>query len=213
MSRPLFEQPLDSNPSDLTYRVAFGKASNFTKNMTLTSLITWLNAQLGFNLKSNNLSDVPNKVTGRSNLGVYSTSEVDADLALKADKSNVLQLDNTATYTPSSNYHPATKKYVDDNSIISLFNGYTDLGDISGFDERTITLSPVVGTSNYMVIGNLVDLETGASPHVQNINWGTRLHASGSFRLVMEEISANTQNLRFYFILVSNSGFTSCPNS
>lgn len=32
----------------------------------------------------------------------------------KADKNNVLELDNTDSYTPSANYHPATKKYVDD---------------------------------------------------------------------------------------------------
>lgn len=32
----------------------------------------------------------------------------------KADKSNVLELDNTAAFTPNANYEPATKKYVDD---------------------------------------------------------------------------------------------------
>jgi hypothetical protein len=32
---------------------------------------------------------------------------------LKADKNNVLQLDNTINYTPSKDFHPATKKYVD----------------------------------------------------------------------------------------------------
>lgn len=42
-------------------------------------------------------------------------------LALKADKSNVLELDNVASYTPTLSYHPATKKYVDDadNQIYS----------------------------------------------------------------------------------------------
>ena len=33
----------------------------------------------------------------------------------KADKSNVLELDNTAPFTPDADYEPATKKYVDDN--------------------------------------------------------------------------------------------------
>lgn len=32
----------------------------------------------------------------------------------KADKNNVLEKDNTTAYTPTSNYHPTTKKYVDD---------------------------------------------------------------------------------------------------
>lgn len=34
----------------------------------------------------------------------------------KADKSNVLELDNTTVFTPNTDYEPATKKYVDDNA-------------------------------------------------------------------------------------------------
>lgn len=33
----------------------------------------------------------------------------------KADKINVLEKDNTTSYTPMADYHPATKKYSDDN--------------------------------------------------------------------------------------------------
>lgn len=32
----------------------------------------------------------------------------------KADKSNVIEKNNTSSFTPTGNYHPATKKYVDD---------------------------------------------------------------------------------------------------
>jgi len=38
------------------------------------------------------------------------------DLSVYAEKTNVLELDNTATFTPDADYEPATKKYVDDNS-------------------------------------------------------------------------------------------------
>lgn len=38
----------------------------------------------------------------------------DALLDAKADKVNVLELDNTDAFTPSADYEPATKKYVDD---------------------------------------------------------------------------------------------------
>ena len=34
----------------------------------------------------------------------------------KAEKTNVLELDNTTAFTPTSDYEPATKKYVDDNA-------------------------------------------------------------------------------------------------
>jgi len=40
-------------------------------------------------------------------------STLDTD---KADKSNVLELNNTTAFTPDADYEPATKKYVDDNA-------------------------------------------------------------------------------------------------
>jgi len=43
-------------------------------------------------------------------------ADVQAELDLKADKSNVLELDNTDAFTPDADYEPATKKYVDDNA-------------------------------------------------------------------------------------------------
>jgi hypothetical protein len=39
----------------------------------------------------------------------------DVDLSAKADKTNVLELDNTTEFTPDADYEPATKKYVDDS--------------------------------------------------------------------------------------------------
>lgn len=45
----------------------------------------------------------------------------------KADKNNVLELDNTDSYTPTLDYHPATKKYVDDNGGTDLI-GYRETG-------------------------------------------------------------------------------------
>jgi len=40
----------------------------------------------------------------------------DIDLSVYAQKSNVLELDNTTSFTPDGDYEPATKKYVDDNA-------------------------------------------------------------------------------------------------
>ncbi len=44
-----------------------------------------------------------------------------ADLSAYALQNNVLELDNVSSYTPTANYHPATKLYVD-NSVPSLTN-------------------------------------------------------------------------------------------
>jgi len=51
---------------------------------------------------------------------------------LKADKTNVLQKDNITSYTPSSDYHPATRKFVEDQ--IAALDKATPMGllDCSG---------------------------------------------------------------------------------
>jgi hypothetical protein len=61
----------------------------------------------------------------------------DVDLSAKADKTNVLELDNTTEFTPDADYEPATKKYVDDN-----------LPDISNKEDRAdiITVTDNAGT-------------------------------------------------------------------
>lgn len=71
-----------------------------------------------------------------------------ADLAtrlnLLALKTNVLELDNTDSFTPDADYEPATKKYHDDNSIASVaadtspeLGGEMDCGEHSiGFTEK-----------------------------------------------------------------------------
>ncbi len=45
------------------------------------------------------------------------TTYVDSELTLKADKTNVLELDNLDAFAPVSDYQPSTKKYVDDTLI------------------------------------------------------------------------------------------------
>ena len=65
---------------------------------------------------------------------ISGTNTGDQDLSGLALKTNVLELDNTDSFTPSADYQPATKKYVDDNggggggsgvgSKLYLFNNY-----------------------------------------------------------------------------------------
>ena len=49
-------------------------------------------------------------------------TDLQTALDLKADKANVLELDNTTSFTPTLDYHPATKKYVDDQINANAFN-------------------------------------------------------------------------------------------
>ena len=41
--------------------------------------------------------------------------KIDTEIVKKADKTEVLTKTNTAAFTPTADYQPATKKYVDDN--------------------------------------------------------------------------------------------------
>lgn len=48
-----------------------------------------------------------------------------------AHRSEVLELDNTTSFTPTTDYHPATKKYVDDSSVLKLRkSGTKTIGDV-----------------------------------------------------------------------------------
>ena len=52
-------------------------------------------------------------------INIGSMSDIETEINSKPNASNVLERDNTDVYTPSSNYNPSTKKYVDD-SITTL---------------------------------------------------------------------------------------------
>jgi hypothetical protein len=109
-------------------RIALGKSATPASNITLTAFLAWLMTKLGFLKITNNLSDVNNKVTARANLGVYSTSQVDTELAKKAalyqaGTGAVLGVANTSIFNPTSNYHPATLRNVKNIGHRSLLAG------------------------------------------------------------------------------------------
>ena len=57
--------------------------------------------------------------------GLDDGSELQTLLDAKASISNVLTLDNTDAFTPDADYEPATKKYVDDNTIGDVIDDTT----------------------------------------------------------------------------------------
>lgn len=75
--------------------------------------------------------------------GLYTFSRFVSDgTQVVTFKNEVLTKDNTDVYTPTSNYHPATKKYVDDSIISSIeFPIY-----------RIQTISNVISTTDYTSI-------------------------------------------------------------
>jgi len=110
--KKLFGQAEDNNPP-LDDKIAFGTDTNNARNMTFTNFLSWLEGKLGFFKTANNLSE-GNIIQMRNNLDVLSSSTVYYNLAQKPDFSQVLYKGNTTAFTPTLDYEPATKKYVED---------------------------------------------------------------------------------------------------
>ncbi len=116
---------------------------------------------------TSNDGDILNLQSGKADKAdTYTETEVDTLLDAKADKTNVLELDNTDAFTPTADYHPATKKFVDDTAFDGVGdNSITDikmatdykLGGLSNLN--TTEKSSYTGAINE-VVGNVSDLET-----------------------------------------------------
>ena len=71
----------------------------------------------------------------RTFLNVADGATADQDLSGLAVKANVLELDNTTSFTPDADYEPATKKYVDDTGGGDLWGDLVDADIIPDGDE------------------------------------------------------------------------------
>ena len=100
--------------------------------------------------------------------GVSGSNTGDQDLSALATKANVLELDNTISFTPSSNFHPATKKYVDDNAgtgggtaLTAETSVYIDAGAMLAKDgEAEASTGTDNGTNNSVDWYNVATGET-----------------------------------------------------
>lgn len=88
------------------------------------------------------------------------TSDVDkpvstaqkAALDLKSDKTNVLEKDNSTDYTPTQNYHPATKKYVDDTLAGAVLGQLPD----NSIGEEKLSPNLKMYISEQMPVGGII---------------------------------------------------------
>lgn len=78
------------------------------------------------------------------------TNTGDQDLSGFALKSNVLELDNNDSFTPSNNYEPATKKYVDDNIVDISAKADRDGDDLINATINTVSLKTNQGAAKFL---------------------------------------------------------------
>lgn len=95
------------------------------------------------------------------------------DISGKADKSNVLEKNNTTEFIPSADYHPATKKYVDDN-LGSGGTGLT-LGEWNYEDTTTAPPSDNSFRFNNATIASATKLYIDDNDD-QGTDWGAKLN-------------------------------------
>lgn len=86
-------------------------------------------------------------------MSIINTSLLTKIKKKKADKSNVLELDNLTSYEPSSDYNPATKLYVDEK--INEVSTSIDYNNI-----LNVPTMVVVTTEKTLIQNNTISLDT-----------------------------------------------------
>ncbi len=123
----------------------------------------------------------------------------------KADKSNVLQLDNTTAYSPTDQYHPATKEYVENyQGFRMVFVGYFTSGSNTITAEKATTLTMTAarqGTGNYRIshgIGNTNYFVTAIGKNTGTVHPNSIVKAGNYFDINLSN-DAGEDDGSFYF--------------
>lgn len=84
--------------------------------------------------------------------------------------------------------------------LLFLRKGTVAVGDVS--IDKIITVSfPSVGTTNYMITGTLVSKSTNYSDD-NDVFWMIREKTATSFKLCLREVTGETQNLDFDYVII-----------
>jgi len=168
--RLLFDLSLNATPP-LTRRIAIGEAGALSENMTLPQFAAFVT----------------------ENIDTYTKGEINSLL------NNYLAKNNLASYTPSQNYHPATKKYVDDEIAgVYLTKGVVSIPDISVDSNIPITFPSAISTNDYIVVGHLISKGTNWDDD-NDVIWMVRGMTTTGFNLLLREVSPTTQVLDFKY--------------
>ena len=105
---------------DLTEEVTLNliTSDGITDHTQLTNIGNKTHSTLDSEVTANTLKVgiTPTQASDITSNNAKVTYPGDQDLSGLAEKTNVLELDNTDIFTPTADYHPSTKKYVDDNA-------------------------------------------------------------------------------------------------
>ena len=170
-TRKLFGLNINNTPPN-TRRIAFGEVGESSENMTLSNLYSIV----------------------ESNLDVYTKTEIDVFFA------NYLAKDNTIAYTPTLDYHPATKLKVDRGyddvnwstvtagANVNLFNVFVSQANgvvyLTGRYESTSgsVAGKVILTLPLSITPPQIPIEFGAINRLSQNNEGNQLYIDSGSR-------------------------------
>tara|TARA_R100000781_G_scaffold24459_2_gene18130 strand:+ start:4122 stop:5549 length:1428 start_codon:yes stop_codon:yes gene_type:complete len=117
--------------------------------------------------------------------------DIDGDIVLDSASGNITAKDNGGNYTPSSDYHVATKKYVDDNAGgASALNDLSDVTYSSG--DLTISSLDKIITSGGLELesGGVLTFNNTSTTRIKFENSGSQVAKFESASLFLKEDSA-----------------------
>lgn len=157
----------------LDYNIDTSKNITFPANITATQLNGRATDAIALSDSSGkyNVGDTETPVYFKDGKPVATT--LDSLFEEKADKDTVLLKDNTTEYTPTADYNPSTKKYVDDNitGIDKVFTGATSSAD----GAKGLVPAPAKGNQDKYLKGN----GTWGTPYTHPTTAGNKHIPSG----------------------------------
>jgi len=152
----------------------------FTSNITTSDISEWTN-----------LYYTEDRVTANSTVVWLGNT--------KADKTNVLELDNTDAYTPTADTHPATKGYVD-NQWINI-NWLTEESAIASWDE--LVFYDITAGANRKI--GYDNLKSNIFSEFSIVPWESIFYENNSTLFInttnWEELDSKTFNTSWEYIL------------
>lgn len=140
------------------------------------------------------------------------------------EKSDVLTKDNETEYTPTQDYHPATKKYVDESKAIKYINiSDSTILEISNSDTSSAKLRELIGSifgskdTFINIVDNIVDNDTeyqfvstnGSSPNRFRLGsigtWRNVDKTSYELAFTLTFIDSSRCYCKAYFISLQNT--------
>ena len=181
---------LKASSSDTT-KTILCSMQNSTTNMVLGFINISYNNAVTYNyyrlIATKNSST--NTITRISSIGVVDINELAHSYSGTSSQYTYLSTNNTSSYAPTSDYNPATKKYVDDNIPTDLLHYKGHVASIdnlpsSGQPSGT-SISPVYSLSN-----------------IYNSNTGTTLteEQKNAKKQVLKTAMTNKSHLKEYYI-------------